>query len=139
MVREFFPKTRKINRPVAARDMVVGCTPVVVEVDVTETPGFKELAEVPVELGMAAIERAAEATSGKFGQEYRSPEMAAFPSSHVFHTDPDPVLLLETGKVIKRALQGRKGAVPHLIIRRVTRVYHEVVCADSVADREYIT
>ena len=59
MLREFFPKTWEINRPVTARYMVVDGSTIVMEVNVTEIPGRKELVEVPVEPGMAAIERAA--------------------------------------------------------------------------------
>jgi len=133
------PETGVIDRSIAARTVVVTFSAVVVEVDVAEIPSRKELIEVPVEVGMPAVERPAEATAGKFGQEGRGAEMAALPCAHVLHADHDPVFFLQTGEVIERVQEGRIGAVADLLVRRIPGVDHEVFCADAVADREHVT
>jgi hypothetical protein len=81
--------------------MVVAFSIVVVKMDMAEISKFKELIEVPIQPGMAAVERAVKAAGGKFRQERRRAEMTAFPRSHVLHTDHDSTFFLQAGQGIE--------------------------------------
>jgi len=128
----------KVDRPITAREMVIVRPAVVVEMHVAERSLLKERLKVPVEPGMTAVECHLQPACGEFGEECGCTEMAALPPAHVLDTDPDPVLVLEPGKVIKRREQGGIGAIPYLLVGRLPGVYPEVVCTDAGAGCEHV-